>query len=162
MGWHLLIWHVLAQFKAIGCKFVTTLSSAEKVAGQTSPCYRMDKNRENMAALAVLGHLLQELDSLGTRERLLALVQGVLAANIFDWGAEACVGLYHNGTILDIYQKARRDITQRPWRHDDFDAFAAAWFAREGEGLNASSESSSLLRTNHVPAWIFQFNLSRY
>jgi hypothetical protein len=29
--------------------------------------------------------------------------QGILAANIFDWGAKACVELYTNGTILDIF-----------------------------------------------------------
>jgi hypothetical protein len=30
-------------------------------------------------------------------DRLLAIVQGILAANIFDWGAKACVELYTNG-----------------------------------------------------------------
>ena len=30
-----------------------------------------------------------------------------LASNIFDWGARACVALYHDGTILDIYRAAR-------------------------------------------------------
>jgi hypothetical protein len=52
----------------------------------------------------VLPDLLQEMDSLPPRERLLSLVQGILAANIFDWGARACVELYTNGTILDIYR----------------------------------------------------------
>jgi hypothetical protein len=33
--------------------------------------------------------------------------QGILAANIFDWGAKACVELYTNGTILDIFAEAR-------------------------------------------------------
>ena len=40
------------------------------------------------------------------RTRLTALIEGVLAANIFDWGAKACVDLYHNGTILEIYRRA--------------------------------------------------------
>ena len=31
------------------------------------------------------------------RARLTALIEGSLAANIFDWGAAACVELYHNG-----------------------------------------------------------------
>ena len=39
------------------------------------------------------------------RTRLTALIEGVLAANIFDWGAKACVDLYHNGTILEIYRR---------------------------------------------------------
>jgi Damage-control phosphatase ARMT1-like domain len=90
-----------------------------------------------MAAVQVLGDLLAELDRMPPHARLLSLVQGVLAANIFDWGAQACVDLYHDGTILDIYQKARRDISQRPWRVDDFDALDTAWFARSSEAVNA-------------------------
>jgi type II pantothenate kinase len=35
-------------------------------------------------------------------------LQGILAANIFDWGAKACVELYTNGTILDIYREVSR------------------------------------------------------
>jgi hypothetical protein len=67
---------------------------------------RLDKERENAAALAVLPDLLRELDAAPARARLTALVEGVLAANIFDWGAQACVDLYHNGTILEIYRRA--------------------------------------------------------
>jgi Damage-control phosphatase ARMT1-like domain len=90
----------------------------------------------------VLGDLLAELDRMDARARLLALVQGVLAANIFDWGAQACVDLYHDGTILEIYQKARRDIQQRPWRVDDFDALSAAWFAQRNGASNAQSQGA--------------------
>jgi bifunctional damage-control phosphatase, subfamily II, fusion protein len=50
---------------------------------------RRDKQRENEAAAQVLGDLLRELDDMPPRWRLLALVQGVLAGNIFDWGAQA-------------------------------------------------------------------------
>ena len=49
------------------------------------------------------------------RERLLALVGGVLARNIFDWGSKACVQLYQSGTILDMYRSSR-DRIRRPWR----------------------------------------------
>ena len=52
----------------------------------------------------MLPDLLAELDAMSARERLLSLVQGILAANIFDWGAKACVDLYVGGTILDIYR----------------------------------------------------------
>lgn len=48
-------------------------------------------------------------------KRLLALIEGVLAANIFDWGSRACVDLYHKGTILEIYRMSRKKM-QRPWR----------------------------------------------
>ena len=50
---------------------------------------------------------------------------------------QACVDLYHDGTILEIYQKARRDIGQRPWRVDDFDALEAAFFPPSSKPLNA-------------------------
>nr|BAD33319.1 putative pantothenate kinase 4 [Oryza sativa Japonica Group]BAD46028.1 putative pantothenate kinase 4 [Oryza sativa Japonica Group] len=80
------------------------------------------KQRENEASLAVLPDLLMELDSMNEEARLLALIEGVLAANIFDWGSRACVDLYHKGTIIEIYRMSRKKM-QRPWRIDDFDMF---------------------------------------
>ncbi|CAN6453084.1 unnamed protein product [Victoria cruziana] len=89
---------------------------------QFSDAYRSIKLRENEASLAVLPDLLVELDSMDEEARLLALIEGVLAANIFDWGARACVDLYHKGTIIEIYRMSRNKM-QRPWRVDDFDLF---------------------------------------
>lgn len=83
--------------------------------------YLAIKQRENEASLAVLPDLLAELDSLAPPERLLALIEGVLAANIFDWGSRACVELYHSGTILEIYRMSRNKM-KRPWRIDNFDS----------------------------------------
>lgn len=103
-------------------KAVVNQDSKQLAAAQC----RRDKARENEAAMQVLADLLAELDNMPEQDRLLALIQGVLAGNIFDWGAQACVDLYHAGTILEIYQKARNDIAHRPWRIDHFDAFAAA------------------------------------
>ncbi|KAJ0735588.1 putative pantothenate kinase [Helianthus annuus] len=71
--------------------------------------------RENEASLAVLPDLLMELDSMGEETRLLTLIEGVLAANIFYWGSRACVDLYHKGTIIEIYRMSRKKM-QRPWR----------------------------------------------
>lgn len=82
--------------------------------------YHEEKERENNAAMEALPDLLAELDQMKKEERLLALVEGMMAGNIFDWGSQACVRLYENGTILDIYRKARSEI-RRPWRVDDFD-----------------------------------------
>ncbi|KAK7260565.1 hypothetical protein RIF29_26714 [Crotalaria pallida] len=42
------------------------------------------KLRENEASLVVLPDLLMELDGMDEESRLLTLVEGVLAANIFD------------------------------------------------------------------------------
>ena len=80
----------------------------------------------------MLPDLLAEMDSLPPRARLLSLVQGILAANIFDWGARACVELYTSGTILDIYRDARRKLANRPWRVDDFDAFCERVYGPAG------------------------------
>ncbi|CAL0305093.1 unnamed protein product [Lupinus luteus] len=84
--------------------------------------YKSIKQRENEASLAVLPDLLMELDGMDEETRLLTLIEGVLAANIFDWGSRACVELYHKGTIIEIYRMSRNKM-QRPWRVDDFDGF---------------------------------------
>jgi hypothetical protein len=34
------------------------------------------------------------------------------------------VALYHDGTILDIYRTARKNLGKRPWAIDHFDALA--------------------------------------
>ncbi|KAI3997711.1 hypothetical protein MKX01_040684 [Papaver californicum] len=84
--------------------------------------YRSIKQRENEASLAVLSDLLTELDGMDEESRLLSLIEGVLAANIFDWGSRACVELYHKGTIIEIYRMSRKKM-QRPWQVDDYDLF---------------------------------------
>ncbi|CAG9461150.1 unnamed protein product [Pedinophyceae sp. YPF-701] len=89
--------------------------------------YRLDKAQENTAAIEVLPDLFRELDAMPPAARLLPLIEGVLAANIFDWGSRACVELYKNGTILEIYRDARARLSKRPWRADDFDALSEQW-----------------------------------
>ncbi|CAI7782267.1 unnamed protein product [Closterium sp. NIES-54] len=88
--------------------------------------YRAVKQRENDVSLSVLPDLLAELDSIPPEERLLTVMGGVLAANIFDWGSRECVKLYRSGTILEIYRMSR-DKMKRPWRVDDFDSFHQRW-----------------------------------
>ena len=72
--------------------------------------YRDVKKQENQSALLVLPDLLAEIDSLDDDERLLSIVEGVLAGNIFDWGSQGTLDLYRNGTILEIYRKARSTV----------------------------------------------------
>ena len=83
--------------------------------------YAEVKERENVAALEVLPDLLRELDAMDESTRLLALVEGVLAGNIFDWGSAAAIDLYKDGSILEIYRKARETVN-RPWAVDHYDA----------------------------------------
>ena len=91
--------------------------------------YKLDKERENAAALEALPELLSEIDRLEPPSRLLSLIQGSLAANIFDWGAQECVGLYYSATILEMYREARENLSNRPWRVDDLNEFAEAWLS---------------------------------
>ena len=102
--------------------------------------YKMDKERENAAAVEALDDLLKELDTLDPPTRLLSLIQGALAANIFDWGAKACIDLYHTATILDMYKDARERLSQRPWRVDNLNDFAEMWLSKsdldeQGHGM---------------------------
>ncbi|KAK6249510.1 hypothetical protein SCA6_003515 [Theobroma cacao] len=99
---------------------------------QFHDAYRSIKQRENEASLAVLPDLLMELDCMDEEARLLTLIEGVLAANIFDWGSRACVDLYHKGTIIEIYRMSRNKM-QRPWRVDDFDLFKERMLGSEGK-----------------------------
>ncbi|KAL8140787.1 hypothetical protein V2J09_006808 [Rumex salicifolius] len=99
---------------------------------QFTDAYRSIKQRENEASLAVLPDLLMELDSMTEEARLLSLIEGVLAANIFDWGSRACVDLYHKGTIIEIYRMSR-DKMHRPWRVDNFDKFKERMLGSEGK-----------------------------
>ena len=54
----------------------------------------------------MLPDLLTELDAQDRGARLTSVLEGVLASNIFDWGARDTVKLYRDGTILEIYRRA--------------------------------------------------------
>lgn len=51
------------------------------------------KQQENEAALAQLPKRFKELDSMTWSQRQVALVEGILAGNVFDWGAKEVAGL---------------------------------------------------------------------
>lgn len=47
------------------------------------------KQRENGVALRCFPRVVRALDALGWADRQLALARGLLAGNVFDWGAKA-------------------------------------------------------------------------
>ena len=116
--------------------------------------YKMDKERENAAALEALDDLLKELDTLDPPARLLSLIQGALAANIFDWGAKACIDLYHSATILDMYKDARERLSQRPWRVDTLNDFAETWLSKS----DLDGQSKGMLNIPYRRSMIFVDN----
>ena len=46
------------------------------------------KQEENEAALLLLSKRLKELDALPWEQRQIALIEGIIAGNVFDWGAK--------------------------------------------------------------------------
>jgi len=51
------------------------------------------KHQENETALKLLSSRLTELDSLPPEEQCMAVVEGVLGGNVFDWGAKEVASL---------------------------------------------------------------------
>jgi len=92
----------------------------------------------------------KEIDPASAVRRLEALIEGSLAANIFDWGARACVELYEdsgNGSgcsVLGMYRGARENLRslRRPWRVDTFDELAAVWRKAAAERMNAAAKDN--------------------
>eukprot|EP00798_Chlamydomonas_sp_ICE-L_P004401 gene4401-14526_t len=66
-------------------KAIASEGGGELTRRRGMACGRLDKERENSAALTVLPDLLNELDNQNIGDRWLSLMEGALAANIFDW-----------------------------------------------------------------------------
>uniref|UniRef100_A0A8I5TMU4 4'-phosphopantetheine phosphatase n=1 Tax=Pongo abelii TaxID=9601 RepID=A0A8I5TMU4_PONAB len=69
--------------------------------------YSKVKQRENGVALRCFPGVVRSLDALGWEERQLALVKGLLAGNVFDWGAKAgpphkCALIFADNSGIDI------------------------------------------------------------
>lgn len=64
------------------------------------------KQLENEKALKLLPSWLVQLDKLPWEERQEAIICGVLAGNVFDWGAKEVVKLMENGAFGFIEAKA--------------------------------------------------------
>ncbi|KAK7080541.1 Pantothenate kinase 4 [Halocaridina rubra] len=85
--------------------------------------YLQQKKLENENALKLLNDHLNYLDELEHDKRQEVLVRGVLAGNVFDWGAKEVVKLMEDGLG---FKEAADKLQARPWLHDDLDA----WIAR--------------------------------
>lgn len=87
--------------------------------------FRAVKRREIELALPLLPGVLAEVDALDGDARLRALVEGIFAGNIFDLGVVATIELFRAGGT--DFHHTRAKLRPRPWRVDDYDAFAARW-----------------------------------
>ncbi|KAK4312227.1 hypothetical protein Pmani_016307 [Petrolisthes manimaculis] len=86
--------------------------------------YLLQKKMENEHALKLLKDHLSMIDGLEYGCRQEALVRGVLAGNVFDWGAKEVVQLMEKGLG---FKEAADKLQARPWLHDDLDA----WIERQ-------------------------------
>lgn len=83
-------------------------------------CFIDLKDRENQKLLPLLPAVCAQVDSLDDSPALLAIIEGLLAGNIFDMGAEATAKQFLTGTV-DFFA-TRQKLTARPWAVDDVDA----------------------------------------
>lgn len=81
------------------------------------------KKRENERVLPLLPALCKELDSKAEPQRLMRVVQGVFAGNIFDMGAKATADRFREGGV-DIHAVIA-SLPARPWLVDDYDLMQA-------------------------------------
>ncbi|KAK3247608.1 hypothetical protein CYMTET_42899 [Cymbomonas tetramitiformis] len=92
-------------------------------------CFRAIKSRENDTALTLLPDLLTELDAIQEeQDRMLALLKGVFAGNIFDLGAAASADLFKKSGV--DFAGTRAKLKTRPFLIDDADKFIQQWHER--------------------------------
>lgn len=81
------------------------------------------KQLENASAKARLKQRLEEIDVIqDTDARWTELVRGVLAGNMFDWGAQAIASILEQDSNFGLHAALDR-IEQRPWLMDNLDAW---------------------------------------
>lgn len=83
--------------------------------------YAEVKQEENEAALLLLSKRLKELDALPWERRQQALIEGIIAGNVFDWGAKEVAKLMERGQL--DFESAMSKLQARPWLRDDLDTW---------------------------------------
>ncbi|KAL9965961.1 hypothetical protein ACROYT_G029835 [Oculina patagonica] len=83
--------------------------------------YAEVKQEENEAALLLLSKRLKKLDAMSWEKRQLALIEGIIAGNVFDWGAKEVAKLMEGGQL--DFESAMKKLQARPWLKDDLDAW---------------------------------------
>jgi len=63
--------------------------------------------------------VIRGLDALGWEDRQLALVKGLLAGNVFDWGAKAVSDVLESDPQFG-FEEAKMKLQERPWLVDSY------------------------------------------
>ncbi|XP_015280788.1 PREDICTED: pantothenate kinase 4 [Gekko japonicus] len=81
--------------------------------------YSKVKQKENGIALKYYQSVIESLDALGWEERQFALVKGLLAGNVFDWGAKAVSEVLETEPQFG-FEEAKEKLQERPWLEDSY------------------------------------------
>uniref|UniRef100_A0A0X3PBK0 4'-phosphopantetheine phosphatase n=1 Tax=Schistocephalus solidus TaxID=70667 RepID=A0A0X3PBK0_SCHSO len=93
------------------------------------------KKLENSWALSFFPGMMERLKALDWSERQVALARGILAGNIFDWGASEAVRFFMQSQNsvdgMASFEQTQNKIPPRPWLMDDFDRWIQRIAVRE-------------------------------
>ncbi|KAG8569064.1 hypothetical protein GDO81_014250 [Engystomops pustulosus] len=81
--------------------------------------YSKVKQKENDIALKCYQKVIRSLDALGWEEKQFALVKGLLAGNVFDWGAKAVSEVLQTDPEFG-FEEAKKKLQERPWLVDSY------------------------------------------
>ncbi|KAF5405985.1 Type II pantothenate kinase [Paragonimus heterotremus] len=92
--------------------------------------FAMQKKLENRSALLALPARLQYLSGLSWEERQFTLIRGLLAGNLFDWGAAEVLKFFSEAPTdklgVPLLESTLAQIPPRPWLIDDYDEWIEA------------------------------------
>ncbi|CAD6187556.1 unnamed protein product [Caenorhabditis auriculariae] len=85
--------------------------------------YSLQKEMENSAAVRSYTNVIANISKIQDFEqKWILLSRGMLAGNVFDWGAEKVIQLMQRAGGLS-FDEALQEIEERPWLHDGLDKF---------------------------------------
>lgn len=85
--------------------------------------YYHQKKKETLAAFQQFKERLLLIDSIETFEnKWLEIITGVLAGNVFDWGAKSVADILEKNKTFGL-NEAKETMQSRPWFKDNFDDF---------------------------------------
>lgn len=85
--------------------------------------WSFQKERESNQALKEFEGRIQHIDSISNiEEKWLELTKGVLAGNVFDWGARAVSDILEQSHNFGL-KEAMNTIQKRPWFIDNLDSW---------------------------------------
>ncbi|KAL4622527.1 pantothenate kinase 4 isoform X1 [Arapaima gigas] len=79
--------------------------------------YSKVKQKENDVALKYFQKAVMSLEKLSWEQRQFALVRGLLAGNVFDWGAKAVSDVLESDPEFG-FEEAKHQLQERPWLVD--------------------------------------------